>query len=105
MKTYLPLPWTFEAIERDTTGETWGQINAANGRMVAEAVYQKDAEAILAAVSMTEELTKLRALNGKRPCDCTSCDCGNSGDAYSAGSWDGTDWALNALTTAAVEKP
>ena len=46
---------------------------------------------------LREFIAGLRAKNGKRPCDCTSCDCGNSGDTYSVGSWDGTEWALKEL--------
>ena len=26
------------------------------------------------------KLAELRSKNGKRPCDCSMCDCGNSGD-------------------------
>ena len=46
------------------------------------------------------KLAELRSKNGKRPCDCSMCDCGNSGDTYTVGSWDGTDWALNELASA-----
>ena len=45
------------------------------------------------------KLAELRSKNGKRPCDCSMCDCGNSGDTYSVGSWDGADWVLNELAT------
>lgn len=49
-------------------------------------------ESVLAAL-----LQELRGKNGKRPCDCTSCDCGNSGDTYSVGNWDGADWILSQI--------
>jgi hypothetical protein len=52
--------------------------------------------------SIKEIIATLREKNGKRPCDCTSCDCGNSGDTYSAGSWDGSDWILNEIEKALV---
>jgi hypothetical protein len=55
------------------------------------------------------EAKKMREMNGKRPCDCASCDCGNSGDTYSAGHWDGADWVLNVLcppqSMPTMEKP
>jgi hypothetical protein len=47
-----------------------------------------------------EVVAELRAKNGKRSCDCTSCDCGNYGDAQSVASWDGADWILNEIEKA-----
>ena len=45
-------------------------------------------------------LDELAKKNGHRPCDCTSCECGNSGDTYSVGSWDGSQWVINELRKA-----
>lgn len=51
------------------------------------------------------KLEELRKTNGERSCDCTSCECGNSGNTYSVGSWDGADWVLNELAKALAEQP
>lgn len=52
------------------------------------------------APSVQGVIETLRAKNGKRSCDCTSCDCANSGDTYSVGAWDGADWVLNEIEKA-----
>lgn len=52
---------------------------------------------------LREAVADLRAKNGKRCCDCTSCDCGNVWDASNAGNWDGADWVLNVLSAALSE--
>ena len=49
-------------------------------------------------------LDELEAKNGKRICDCSSCDCGNSGNTYSVGSWDGADWILQEIRKAIASK-
>lgn len=49
---FSPTPWRYE--NRGTcanTDEPFGDIIGANGKPVADAVYKKDAEAIIAAVN------------------------------------------------------
>lgn len=42
-----------------------------------------------AAVAMERErCAKVCEPKGKRPCDCTNCDCGNSTDARMVAEWD-----------------
>lgn len=57
----------------------------------------KDAQRVDAAIE------NCRTKNGKRSCDCETCDCSNSGDTYSVGSWDGADWVLNEINAALAE--
>lgn len=35
----------------------------------------------------------------------SGCDCGNAGDTYGVGSWDGTDWALTEIEKALQALP
>lgn len=46
------------------------------------------------------KLKELSEKNGNRPCDCTSCDCGNAGNTMVVVSWDGAQWVLNEITAA-----
>lgn len=52
-KLYSPLPWRFEHDGTDKFGGKWGKIFDANGKSVAESIYKRDAEAIIAALSST----------------------------------------------------
>lgn len=54
---------------------------------------------------MKQFLAALRERQGKRPCDCESCDCGNSGDTYSVGSWDGANWILGEVEAMLAASP
>ncbi len=50
----------------------------------------KDLEAFAALVAAAEREALLQVIEPKnpRPCDCTSCDCGNSGDLRAVADWD-----------------
>ena len=63
---------------------------------------RKAAAELRATAGAQERLRALRAKNGKRPCDCASCDCGNFDDRYTVGCWDGSDWVLNEIEAAAL---
>jgi hypothetical protein len=54
-------------------------------------------------MTFADRLKELREKHGKRPCDCESCDCQNSGDTYSVGGWDGAEWVLKELRVAEIE--
>ena len=66
---------------------------------------QRAEQAESRAASAYALLAELRAKNGKRPCDCQSCDCGNSGDTYSVGSWDGANWILGEVEAMLAASP
>lgn len=58
---YLPLPWHYANEGNDSSGGDWGNIFSANGKMVAEAIYRKDADVILSALAVSESETRSAA--------------------------------------------
>lgn len=55
---FLPMPWRYEDSGEGKcvkTGKNYGDIYCANGRMVAETVYEDDAKAILEAMAATDK--------------------------------------------------
>jgi hypothetical protein len=56
-----------------------------------------EAFAALVAAAEREACAKLVEPKNPRPCDCTSCDCGNSGDLRAVVEWDAAIFNANLI--------
>jgi hypothetical protein len=56
-----------------------------------------EAFAALVAAAEREACAKVIEPKNPRPCDCTSCDCGNSGDLRAVVDWDAAVFSANLI--------
>ena len=70
---------------RGQSGASDEELRRSLGPPLAELLAAECAAGRLAGLREAAEVVRPR---GKRPCDCTRCDCGNVGDAEEVRAWD-----------------
>ena len=85
-----PLPEPGGAIDLDCGPAPGGgrEVLAVDGFTAHQMREYAAAEVARAVAAERERCAKVCEPKGKRPCDCTACDCGNSTDERMVAEWD-----------------